>query len=570
MTLTFATPLPDDRFTITVSDNLTDPGGNKLDGESNATSPTATPTFPTGDGVPGGAFAGRFTVDSRPEIGSFVAQNINLDINGNFVWDPANAQIGNDATNVDLTFSLGVANANGSVGLGGYNVHDLAFAGKFETGQGNGIANKFDQLAAYGFSSELGARRWMIDTDSDGVVTLGTDILTIQPNIAGFNVAGALPVAGNYDGNAANGDEIGLYNAGTWAFDINRNFVIEPFEVIGNNGLLGHPIIGDFDGDGLDDAAVFNNNVLTFDLAFNGFNGADDTIVWGFPGVLDRPVAADMDQDGIDDIGLWVPRNSAQSNRPIAEWYFLLSGNPSAGVRNAALGTANLVDHPFEPVPFGNDLYAEFGDELALPIVGNFDPPVASPVGPDINPNTVLVGDYSGDGSVGQEDYAVWRSSYGSTSNLAADGNGDGVVDTADYAVWRDNIGAVAAPAASAPAPAATEAYSSALAAEAAAIRGSIIDEAIIAPASEAASLAAMAFATPMAGLPGQSPAGAVEASGVEAPVASDLLLQHAFVRSATDDDAIEQTGQLEEPFTDEQIDQAFGEELALSASVGG
>ena len=34
--LTFASPLPDDRFTLTIDDTLFDPAGNKLDGESNA------------------------------------------------------------------------------------------------------------------------------------------------------------------------------------------------------------------------------------------------------------------------------------------------------------------------------------------------------------------------------------------------------------------------------------------------------------------------------------------------------------------------------------------------------
>jgi hypothetical protein len=49
-----------------------------------------------------------------------------------------------------------------------------------------------------------------------------------------------------------------------------------------------------------------------------------------------------------------------------------------------------------------------------------------------------LPGDYDGNGSVGPEDYNVWRTSFGSTNSMA-DGNGNGVVDAADYVIWRKN-----------------------------------------------------------------------------------------------------------------------------------
>jgi len=55
---------------------------------------------------------------------------------------------------------------------------------------------------------------------------------------------------------------------------------------------------------------------------------------------------------------------------------------------------------------------------------------------------SALMGDYNGNGTVGPEDYNVWKANFGSTTLLAADGNGDGRVNASDYTVWRNNLGA--------------------------------------------------------------------------------------------------------------------------------
>ena len=57
-----------------------------------------------------------------------------------------------------------------------------------------------------------------------------------------------------------------------------------------------------------------------------------------------------------------------------------------------------------------------------------------------------LAGDYNGNGTVGPEDYNLWKSSFGSTINLAADGNGNHIVDAADYTIWRDHFNAASLP----------------------------------------------------------------------------------------------------------------------------
>ena len=53
-----------------------------------------------------------------------------------------------------------------------------------------------------------------------------------------------------------------------------------------------------------------------------------------------------------------------------------------------------------------------------------------------------IPGDFNHDGTVGPEDYDLWKANFGSTTVLAADGNGNGTVDAADYTVWRNNLGA--------------------------------------------------------------------------------------------------------------------------------
>jgi hypothetical protein len=48
--------------------------------------------------------------------------------------------------------------------------------------------------------------------------------------------------------------------------------------------------------------------------------------------------------------------------------------------------------------------------------------------------------------AVGQGDYDIWRSSFGSATDLRADANYDRVVDAADYVLWRKHLGSTTAP----------------------------------------------------------------------------------------------------------------------------
>jgi len=385
--LTFFEPLPDDRFTLTVSDAISDPVGNHLDGESNAIEPQENPLFPTGDGVPGGDFEARFTIDTRPEIGMWAAGSAWIDTNGNTIFDPKNL----DFTNRDIVYAFGNGSPTGAVPNGGTQAFtsDDFFAGNFRNPGPDGLlgtaddgpADGFDKLAVYG-SLGFGINgpwRFLIDGNNDGVPDG-----SFAQTTSGFSNTqlNGLPVAGNFDGNAANGDEVGIFTGTVWYLDTNGDFVLD--RAVGSQ-LRGYPIVGDFDGDGLDDLATWHNESVNsgqfqFDLANDGLGtGPIRTIDFGFIGVRERPVAADMDQDGIDDVGLWSPDRAGIVPDETAEWYFLISNDPTGARR--VTGQVNTLNHAFEPVPFGKDLYMEFGSEFAIPIVGNFDPPASASSG---------------------------------------------------------------------------------------------------------------------------------------------------------------------------------------------
>ncbi|MCP4853121.1 MAG: calcium-binding protein, partial [Fuerstiella sp.] len=368
--LTFDAPLPDDRFTLTISDNLVDPAGNALDGESDAVEPDGTPVatrLPSGDEQPGGDFVARFSIDTRPEIGVWAAGNVWTDTNGNFKFDPDNA----DFVHRDITYMVG------------YTSDDI-FAGNFA--DPGSTTDGFDKIAAYGSVAPFGGYRWLIDTDNDGVPNLNI------PDPDGVN---GTPVAGNFDGNTTNGDEVALFDGVTWHFDRDLNFLLDDASTHVVAGMRGYPVVGDFNGDGVDDLGTWTDDTFQVAVA-NSAPGVPATwpntvthsFRFGFIGARERPVAADMNQDGFDDLGLWVPDREGMAPREGSEWFFLVSGvvddqnggsiGPSVLDRIVVDATTGLNVVHFDPVPFGNDISAQMGDEYALPLVGNFDPPISN------------------------------------------------------------------------------------------------------------------------------------------------------------------------------------------------
>ncbi len=310
--------------------------------------------YHAGDGNDVALFSG---VDSAAELAVWSGGSVYIDTNGNFTFDPNNA----DASNRDVVHTLGFAT-------------DHIFAGNFANAAG--VADGFDKLAAYGRIGvgSTAQFRWLIDFTNDGVPD------PPSPVIDTANIVG-IPVAGNFDGSPANGDEVGLFTGNAWLFDATRDFNLGNETVVTSN-MRGLPFVGDFDDDGAEDLGTYNavNNTFMLSLSTGGGGIANPSITTtfrignGFPfiGVRDRPVAGDVDGDGIDDIGLWVPDRSGVLPSEAAEWYFLVSGGAAVTDRIRDESGSPVVD--FRPPPFGKDLFARFGDEYAIPIVGNFAP----------------------------------------------------------------------------------------------------------------------------------------------------------------------------------------------------
>jgi hypothetical protein len=137
--------------------------------------------------------------------------------------------------------------------------------------------------------------------------------------------------------------------------------------------------VGNFDGVAGDDLATYRDNTFFLDYGRNGSINA--TFRFGFPTPNNRPVSADVDRDGNDDLGLFVPNRAGVSPHEDAEWYILVSGGAPIKDRIHADPIDGVPVIDFKPVPFGNDLYIQYGDEFGLPLLANFDPPVAPGAG---------------------------------------------------------------------------------------------------------------------------------------------------------------------------------------------
>ncbi len=188
-----------------------------------------------------------------------------------------------------------------------------------------------------------------------------------------------MPVAGNFDGNAANGDEVGLFDGTKWYLDTNHDYKVDtvvdqPAARIPDrrrfrrrrHESIWRPIRRI--------PSISSSSIWRRTVMGKWTPPSTPPASSGSSAFVTRPVAADMDSDGTTDVGLWVPDRSGatgdQHRRMVLPALQFRRRRPP--------GTVNTLNHQFSPTPLGHDVFARLGNQYAMPIVGNFDPPVGS------------------------------------------------------------------------------------------------------------------------------------------------------------------------------------------------
>lgn len=109
------------------------------------------------------------------------------------------------------------------------------------------------------------------------------------------------------------------------------------------------------------------------------------------------------------------------------------------GLKHAASGGANVMS------PGGTSAQLSAAQISAVfQTIGRNDSVAYIPPGGTGFPlpySVPVAGDYNEDGFINAADFAVWRNTLGSSTNLAADGNGNQTIDTGDYTIWKGNFG---------------------------------------------------------------------------------------------------------------------------------
>ncbi len=205
---------------------------------------------------------------------------------------------------------------------------------------------------------------------------------------ATFGMAGAIPFAGDFDGDGD--DEIGVFFIGEWYIDMNGNGRWDEGDLWAKMGRRSDlPVVGDWDGDGKADIGVFGKE----------WKG-DRNAIASEPGLPDA-------ENGVIDVHKNVPPN----RRDAASKKRLLQGRAKDPVR------ADVVDHVFR-----------YGKKDDLPIAGDWNGDGIATIGVFREGKWTL--DVDGNGFWSNEDAEF---DFGRRGDLPVTGDfdGDGIDDVA-------------------------------------------------------------------------------------------------------------------------------------------
>jgi hypothetical protein len=126
-----------------------------------------------------------------------------------------------------------------------------------------------------------------------------------------------------------------------------------------------------------------------------------------------------------------VPDGADPTWTPIVSVY--LEGPSDALASRHLPPQLDLDDWPIALIGFSNKIATAISDTIIDAEIYSLTPIAVS----------MVPGDFDADGDVDPDDYAIWRSTFGSTEWRDADASGNGQVDAADYVVWRNNASRV-------------------------------------------------------------------------------------------------------------------------------
>ncbi len=112
-----------------------------------------------------------------------------------------------------------------------------------------------------------------------------------------------------------------------------------------------------------------------------------------------------------------MPGREGQLPKEAGEFYFLVSD----AVPPALTVPGPPTFLPYSPAPLGNDFSVQFGDDFALPLLGNFDPPVggeSEALAPETLTNQLDRFDTNMDGKVTALDALVVINALGRTDHI--------------------------------------------------------------------------------------------------------------------------------------------------------